>query len=137
MRKQRRILQTLFKTSSDKGEILFLLGRLAAWDGRVDDAFDHFEKATKIQSPKCRLLLVAGANVWSKSGESQHFQEAWTRPQYKKALEKAIALDPDHIEARLRLMGYHLNAPGILGGKKEEAQNQADQIKMRDPIRGM
>ena len=33
-------------------------------------------------------------------------------------------------------MGYHLYAPGIFGGKKKEAQNQADQIKMRDPIRG-
>ena len=54
----------------------------------------------------------------------------------KKSAEKAIALDPDHIQARFFLMGYHLYAPGILGGKKKEAQNQADQIKMRDPIRG-
>ena len=33
-------------------------------------------------------------------------------------------------------MEYHLRAPSIIGGDKKEAQNQADQIKRLDPIRG-
>ena len=129
-------LQTLFKTSSDKGEIHFLLGRLAAWDGRVDDAFDHFEKATKFSPQNADYYWWLAQMYGQKAVKASIFRKPGHARNTKKALEKAIALDPDHIEARLRLMGYHLNAPGILGGKKEEAQNQADQIKMRDPIRG-
>ena len=129
-------LQTLLKTSSDKGEIHFFLGRLAAWDGRTDDAFDHFEKATKSDSQNADYYWWLAQIYGQKAMKASIFRKPGHARNTKKSLEKAIALDPDHIEARFRLMGYHLYAPGIFGGKKKEAQNQADQIKMRDPIRG-
>ena len=129
-------LQTLLKTSSDKGEIHFLLGRLAAWDGRTDDAFDHFEKATKFSPQNADYYWWLAQMYGQKAIKASIFRKPGHARNTKKSLEKAIALDPDHIDARFRLIGYHLYAPGILGGKKEEAQDQADQIKMRDPIRG-
>ncbi|MCY4352497.1 MAG: tetratricopeptide repeat protein [Gemmatimonadetes bacterium] len=129
-------LQTLLKTSSDKDQIHFLLGRLAAWDGRTDDAFDHFEKAAKFSPQNADYYWWLAQMYGQKAIKASIFRKPGHARNTKKSLEKAIALDPDHIDARLRLMGYHLSAPGILGGKKEEAQNQADQIKMRDPIRG-
>ena len=129
-------LQTLLKTSSDKGEIHFLLGRFAAWDGRTDDAFDHFEKATKSDSQNADYYWWLAQIYGQKAMKASIFRKPGHARNAKKAIEKAIALDPDHIQARSFLMGYHLNAPGILGGKKKEAQNQVDQIKMRDPIRG-
>ena len=129
-------LQTLLKTSSDKDQIHFLLGRLAAWDGRTDDAFDHFEKAAKFSPQNADYYWWLAQMYGQKAIKASIFRKPGHARNTKKALEKAIALDPDHIEARLRLMGYHLNAPGILGGGEKEAQNQADQIKMRDPIRG-
>lgn len=129
-------LQTLIKTSSDKGQIHFLLGRLAFWDGRVDDAFDHFEKATKFSPQNADYYWRLGQMYGEKAVKASIFRKPGYARNAKKAVEKAIALDIDHIEARFFLMGYHLNAPGILGGKKKEAQNLADQIKMRDPIRG-
>lgn len=129
-------LQTLLKTSSDKDQIHFLLGRLAAWDGRTDDAFDHFEKAAKFSPQNADYYWWLAQMYGQKAIKASIFRKPGHARNTKKSLEKAIALDPDHIDARLRLMGYHLSAPGIFGGKKEEAQNQADQIKMRDPIRG-
>lgn len=129
-------LQTLLKTSLDKGEIHFFLGRLAAWDGRTDDAFDHFEQAAKFSPQNADYYWWLAQIYGQKAMKASIFRKPGHARNTKKSLEKAIALDPDHIDARLRLIGYHLYAPGILGGKKEEAQNQADQIKMRDPIRG-
>ena len=130
-------LQTLLKTSSDKGQIHFLLGRFAIWDGRVDDAFDHFEKATKSDSQNANYHYWLAQMYGQKGIKASIFRKPGYARNAKKAVEKAIVLDPDHIQARFFLMGYHLNAPGILGGKKKEAQNQVDQIKMRDPIRGL
>ena len=129
-------LQTLLKTSSDKDQIHFLLGRLAAWDGRTDDAFDHFEKAAKFSPQNADYYWWLAQMYGQKAIKASIFRKPGHARNTKKSLEKAIVLDPDHIDARFRLIGYHLYAPGILGGKKEEAQNQADQIKMRDPIRG-
>ncbi len=129
-------LQTLLKTSSDKDQIHFLLGRLAFWDGRIDDAFDHFEKATKFSPQSADYYYWLAQMYGQKAIKASIFRKPGHARNARKAAEKAIALDPDHIQARFYLMGYHLNAPGILGGEKKEAQNQADQIKMRDPIRG-
>ena len=129
-------LQTLLKTSSDKGEIHFLLGRFAAWDGRTDDAFDHFEKAAEFSPQHADYYWWLAQMYGQKAIKASIFRKPGHARNTKKSLEKAIVLDPDHIDARFRLMGYHLYAPGIFGGKKKEAQNQADQIKMCDPIRG-
>ena len=132
-------LQTLLKTSSDKGEIHYFLGRLAIWDvldNRVDDAFDHFEKATKFSPQNANYYYWLGQMYGQKAIKASIFRKPGYARNVKKAAEKAIALDPDYIEARYFLMEYHLNAPGIIGGDKKEAQNQADQIKMRNPIRG-
>ena len=129
-------LQTLLKTSSDKGEIHFLLGRLAFWDNRLDDAVDHFEKAAKFDPHNANYYWWLGQMYGEKAVTASIFKRFGHARNTKKAMEKVIALDPDHIEARFYLIRYHLEAPGIVGGKKEEAQNLADQIKMRDPIRG-
>ena len=137
-------LQTLLKTSPDKGEIHFLLGRLAIiwgnrvddWNNRVDDAFDHFEKATKFSPNKANYYYWLGQMYGQKAIKASIFRKPGHARNVKKAAEKAIALDPDYIEAWFVLMEYHLRAPGIIGGDKKEAQNQADQIKRLDPIRG-
>ena len=130
-------LQTLLKTSSDKGEIHFFLGRLAAWDGRTDDAFDHFEKATKSDSQNADYYWWLAQMYGQKAVKASIFRKPGHARNTKKSLEKAIALDPDHIEARFYLMGYHLYAPGIFGGKKEEAQNQAIRLRCAIPSGGM
>lgn len=47
-----------------------------------------------------------------------------------------MALDPDNIGARMTLLEYHLEAPGIAGGDKGVARLQAAEIARRDPARG-
>lgn len=54
----------------------------------------------------------------------------------KAAAEKAVALDPNDLDARETLIGFHLEAPGIAGGDKEEALKQAREIARRNPVRG-
>ncbi len=54
----------------------------------------------------------------------------------KRHLERAIELDPDHLDARKTLMEYYLQAPGIMGGSKEKALGQAEEILARDPMGG-
>ena len=105
-------LQTLLKTSSDKDQIHFLLGRLAAWDGRTDDAFDHFEKAAKFSPQNADYYWWLAQMYGQKAIKASIFRKPGHARNTKKSLEKAIVLDPEHIDARFRLMGYHLYAPG-------------------------
>ena len=51
-------------------------------------------------------------------------------------LEKAVALDPAQVDARIGLLVYYTLAPRLLGGDIEKAREQANVIKSRDSIGG-
>ncbi|MBA3658627.1 MAG: hypothetical protein H0W67_03440 [Gemmatimonadales bacterium] len=53
------------------------------------------------------------------------------------ALDRAIMLDPDNLEARTTLMQFLLQAPSIVGGSKSKARGQAQEIARRNPLRGL
>ena len=53
------------------------------------------------------------------------------------AVERAIALDPDNLDARGTLLQFLLQAPGIVGGSRDGAHEQALEIERRDPERGL
>lgn len=54
----------------------------------------------------------------------------------REAFERAVALDPTHLDARLDLMGYYRIAPGMLGGGADKAAAQARDIAAIDASMG-
>ena len=54
----------------------------------------------------------------------------------REAFERAVALDPAHLDARLDLMGYYRFAPGMLGGGADKAAAQARDIAGLDASMG-
>ena len=54
----------------------------------------------------------------------------------REAFEKAVALAPEDVEARLALFTYYVEAPGIAGGGTGRAREQAEAIARLDPARG-
>lgn len=49
---------------------------------------------------------------------------------------KTIELDPRHIEARKGMIQFYMAAPGIMGGSKEKAREQAAEVSRLDPYQG-
>jgi tetratricopeptide (TPR) repeat protein len=54
----------------------------------------------------------------------------------KKEFERAVALNPDNLEARFGLLQFHCFAPGIMGGDKTEARTQAREVRQRNAHQG-
>lgn len=54
----------------------------------------------------------------------------------KAAAERAVEIDPSYLPARVMLLNYHLQAPGIAGGRRREAKRQAEEMARRDPVLG-
>jgi Tfp pilus assembly protein PilF len=54
----------------------------------------------------------------------------------KEEFETAVALDPNHLEARMGLLEFYLFAPGIAGGSVDKARAQAEEIRKRDTLLG-
>lgn len=51
-------------------------------------------------------------------------------------LEKAVALDPNLLDARVRLVQYYTMTPRVVGGSSVKARQQARELAKRDPALG-
>jgi len=52
----------------------------------------------------------------------------------KASFEKAIVLEPTHVQARWALVEYYLQVPGILGGSESKATEYANQLLPLSPV---
>ena len=126
----------LKRPGTDRAGICYLLGRIDTWEGDVEAAFDWFEKAVKADSETADYQFWLGMLYGSRAQRGSIFGKPGKARRARKAFEKAVRLDPDHFPARIKLLEYHLHAPGILGGSKEKALKQAREIASRSPMEG-
>ncbi len=126
----------LGQPGADRGQICYLLGRVNAWEGDAGAAFDWLEKAVEADSASADYQYRLGQMYGAKAQEANIFRKPGHARGALKAFEKAVRLDPDHLAARTALVEYHLRAPGIVGGSREKALEQAGEIKSRDLTEG-
>ncbi|MDE2886737.1 MAG: tetratricopeptide repeat protein [Gemmatimonadota bacterium] len=130
-------LKTLFaKSRNDRARICYLLGRINTWEGDIETAFDWFEKAVKAESETADYQYWLGMLYGARAQRASIFGKPGKARRARKAFEMAVRLDPNHIAARIKLLEYHLHAPGILGGSREKALKQASEIASRNTMEG-
>jgi tetratricopeptide (TPR) repeat protein len=111
-------------------------GRAAIARGDSGAAIDVLEKAVA-QSPKsAEAHYYLGSAYGIEVQASGMFGAAKYASRITEEFEKAVALDPRHVEARFGLVQVYSGAPGLLGGSYEKAFDQAKAIKAIDPIVG-
>jgi tetratricopeptide (TPR) repeat protein len=143
-----KLLIDLSRTDSKNPEIYYLLARLylvrddsqsgnggAPWDN-LNRIEDYAKRAIELNSRVAKYHVILGHGIGLKAlrgGTVKKFSRARSA---KKSYEKAVELDPNYIEARTSLIQYHMQAPGIAGGDKDEARNHARAIAMIDSAEG-
>ncbi len=55
---------------------------------------------------------------------------------FKKEADLVLTLDPKHADARMALVQFHMQAPGLVGGDKKRARSLADELLRLDPPKG-
>ena len=108
------------------GKIAFELRQYKAAVARFERAIALAPEEAGHQFELGRALTgrIAGAGLFKKPGIARRMRAAF---------EEAVRLDPDHARARLALVSYLANAPGIMGGSKKKAKVQAARLKDIDP----
>ena len=71
-----------------------------------------------------------------KAKESNKFKALGLISEVKSSFEKAISLNPKHIEARLALVELYLQLPGIVGGSEKKALLYANEIAQISAVDG-
>jgi tetratricopeptide (TPR) repeat protein len=103
---------------------------------RVGDAVGVGERASKAYPDDARVWMWLGRAYGRKAIEANLLARASWAGKTREAWEKAVALDPNNLEARFDLMQYYLQAPAMLGGGLDKAKAQADAIATIRPAYG-
>jgi tetratricopeptide (TPR) repeat protein len=111
-------------------------GKAAMARNDDDAAAALFEKAVAQNPKSAEAHYLLGSAYGSQAQKASIFGQASLAGKTKDEFEKAVELDPNHLDARFGLIQFYAFAPGIMGGSYDKAFAQAAEIRKRDPLRG-
>lgn len=118
------------------GRMLAIYARLLSDSGRPDEALPLAEKAVKLADGDALVHEALAEVCGAKAQRAGMFEAYGLAKRVRRECERAIALDPKQIDARLVLLQFHLQAPGVAGGDKKQAARIADELVALDAARG-
>jgi len=122
-------LQLLAQIEDRTAEVHALLGKVYYGLGEFNNASEEFERAKNEEPDNADYWNWLG-KAFGRRAENSSFL---TAPMYarrcRNAFEKAVELDPNHLDAATNLFSYYLEAPGLLGGGINKAGGLALKIR--------
>lgn len=112
------------------------LGDIAGHNKFWDKAMEYYGKLKKLNPSEADYHYKFGGCLGMKAKESNKFKALGMIDDIKSSFEKAIQLNPNHIEARWALIELYLQLPGIVGGSERKAQKYAGELLKISPVDG-
>ncbi len=112
------------------------LGEIACRMKSFDKGLFYFERLKKIRPSQADYYYLYGGALALKAQAGNKLEALGMIKEVRESFEKAIALDPRHIEARWALIEYYLQLPGILGGSEEKALKYANELLQISAVDG-
>lgn len=131
------IFENISKREPKNGKAKYYLGMISmVYDREMDKASDLFEEAIELEKNNADYHYMLGVVSGRLAATANIFKQVSLANKTKEEFEKAIELNPKHIEARTALLQYYLRAPGIMGGSIDKAKAEAQEISMLNQYRG-
>jgi tetratricopeptide (TPR) repeat protein len=111
-------------------------GRAAMTRNDAEAASTLFEKAVALNPKSAEAHYRLGSAYGSMARKASLFSQASLASKTREEFEKAVELDPNHLDARQGLLQYYTLAPGFMGGSYDKAFAQVAEIRKRDPLMG-
>lgn len=128
----RTALERIVAAAPDNAAALHYLGRtlVARHDvPAIEEGLRHLARATELEPRNAAYLGVYGGAALQHAGRTRSLAHA-TRG--REAMEQALLLDPDYLDAREGLFHFYQRAPWPLGSSAKAA-TQLEEIRRRDP----
>lgn len=104
---------------------------LGDWDRGVSDC----EKAVSLAPDNSKFHLWLGRVYGEKADKASFMTAAGLARKVAREFEAAVHLNPRDVEARTDLAEFYLEAPGIVGGGRDKAEEQASTLRELDPAK--
>jgi cytochrome c-type biogenesis protein CcmH/NrfG len=104
--------------------------------GKIDAAIAEFRAAVAAQPDRSMVHLWLGRALGRKIQKVGRLKAMRMVGDVRRAFERAVALDPNNLEARSDVPEFYLGAPRSFGGGIDKAEAQADAIAKLNPAMG-
>ena len=112
------------------------LGDIAGRNKSWDKAIGYYKKLKQLKPTEANYYYKYGGVLGMKAKESSKFQALGMIGEIKESFEKAITLNPKHIEARWALVMIYIQLPGIVGGSETKAIKYSNELLKLSPVDG-
>ncbi len=126
-------LKSAIAQNSNSAEAHYWLGRSYYEAKDLDDAVAEGERSIALDAKNSDYHRWLGEYYGGLADREHSF---FVARKVKREFEAAVKLSPSNIEARRDLEEFEIQAPGIVGGSKDDAKDQADAIAAIDPVQG-
>lgn len=130
------ILELIIKEQPKHYKSIELLGDVFGQLKNWDEALKYYTLLKKSFPNEANYWYKCGGVLGMKAKEANKFKALGMIDDIKMSFEKAIVLNPNHIEARWALIELYLQLPGIVGGSEKKARIYANQLMQISKIDG-
>lgn len=130
-------LQSQIRSGADVAQSYNMLCRayynLEKWDAGISAC----QKAVELQPSNSDYHLWLGRVYGGKADHSSFLTAAGLAGSLRNEFETAVRLNPKNVDARADLAEFYIEAPGFVGGGKDKAAAQAQELKKLEPAQAL
>ena len=132
----RPIFENFLKSNPSNLKTIEYLGDIAGRNKSWDTAIGYYKKLKQLKPSEANYHYKYGGALGMKAKESNKFKALGMIDEVKGSFEKAIVLNPKHIEARWALIELYIQLPGIVGGSQSKAIKYSNELMRLSPVDG-
>ncbi|PWB24291.1 tetratricopeptide repeat protein [Flavobacterium sp. HTF] len=115
------LFEEVLKTKPSDAKAIEYLGDIASYKKSWQKAVEYYKKLKELKPSEANYYFKYGGALGMRASEVNKFKALGMADEIRKSFEKAIELNPKHIQARWGLVEYYLHLPGIFGGSESKA----------------
>lgn len=130
------ILEGVLKSKPLDIKTMEYLGEIAAHQKAWVKGAEYFKKLKELKPAEADYYFKYGGCLAMRATEVNKIKAFTMVDDMKQAFEKAIVLNPKHVQARWALIEIYLQLPGILGGSESKAITYSNELAQFSPVDG-
>jgi tetratricopeptide (TPR) repeat protein len=130
------LFESFLKSNPNHLKTIEYLGDIAGYDKLWDKSISYYKKLKTLKPKEANYYYKYGGALGMKTSRVSKFQALGMIGEVRSSFEKAIALNPKHIEARWALIELYLQLPGIVGGSESKAIKYSTELRELSPVDG-
>lgn len=130
------LFEGVLKTKPSDIKTIEYLGEIAAHQKAWVKGAEYFKKLKELKPTEADYFFKYGGCLAMRATEVNKIKAFTMVDDMKQAFEKAIVLNPKHVQARWALIEIYLQLPGILGGSESKAIAYSNELAQFSPVDG-